>query len=436
MRNVLVVGAGLAGLAIAALLARSGATVTVAEAQSEPGTQPARRSRSINLALSARGLRTIHALGLTQAVQRRVVPMYGRCVHGPDGTSDLQPYDLVGTQANLSIRRSELWDLLRACAEQSGATLLFDRRCAGIDFAARIAAFATSAGQTDVLGYDALIGADGAHSAVRRALAEAGLAGEQIHMLRHGYVELHIPKEVSADLPRHALHIWPRGERMLIALPNTDGTFTATLFVPGEARPHDLPASFRRQFPEALGLLPDMAVELPENPFSRLTAIRCTRWTDGRGALLIGDAAHTMAPFHGQGMNCALEDCTVLIRSIERCGDWPNAFADFERVRRADAEAIAALSEANYAEMSRKVVEGEFRLRREIERALQTRFPQRFMPLYAMIAFTTIPYAEALAHGAAQDAVVDRLAGGLRRIADLDFARAEILLPARVPAPQ
>jgi kynurenine 3-monooxygenase len=442
MQNVVVVGGGLAGLAVSGLLAQSGFAVTVVEAQ-DPERPRIDEPKSINLALSTRGLQTLAALGLRLQVMQYIVPMYGRRMHLAGGADEFHPYDLIGTQAIYSIRRSTLWQLLRRAAETQGVRLQFDRRCAGIDFDERVVELVDRKGQKSRLAYGALIGADGAQSAVRRALVARGEVIDQTTALPHGYKELFIPAAHAVGLDANALHIWPRDDLMLIALPNIDGSFTVTIFLPLEGdrspralrTPEALLSLFRREFPDAIALIPNLLTAFSANPLGRLTTVKCDRWSSANAVLLIGDAAHAMAPFYGQGMNCALEDCIILMRSVEEFGDhWADVFAAFECERRPDADAIGYLSEANYAEMSRKVAEDDFRLKREIKGALQRYFPQHFIPLYAMVSFSTLPYAEALARGAAQDAIVDRLAPGLKRIGDLDLELARRLLGGAILA--
>ena len=434
--DVTVVGGGLAGLTIGSLLARAGYAVTVLEASGDFGRSQLGQPRSINLALSARGFSALSELGLARQVEAYLVPMFGRRIHAAPGICEFQAYDLVGRQAIYSIRRSILWQLLRETATAAGVTLQFDRNCHRIDFAGRRVELVDVEGRHFVHDYGALIGADGARSEVRRALAAHTGAANELASLRHGYKELHIPRDLASDLDFNALHSWPQGDLLLIALPNTDGSFTATLFVPLQGafaeklrKPDGLAAVFEDEFPEAAAMIPNYSAALAENPLGYMHTVKCGRWSDGDRALLIGDAAHAMAPFYGQGMNCALEDCTVLMRAIERHGGrWPDVFNDFERERRPNTDAISALSEANYTEMSERVTEGDFRLRLETERALQQRYARHFTPLYAMVAFSTRPYAEALARSLSQQAIVDRLSRGVRRIEDIDFALAESLL--------
>jgi kynurenine 3-monooxygenase len=430
MDDVVVVGGGLAGLAISGMLSKAGFSVRVLEAREKPTQQAVDEPRSINLAISARGLQTLEALGLASDAMRNAIPLYGRRIHLEDLAEDFQSYDLVGTQAIYSVRRSHLWRLLCAAAEANGVDIRFNSRCLEVDSLRRTISIAGDRPGITQVSYNALIGSDGTHSMVRRTLAESGALVQEFHSLAHGYVEFCIPSGIARQLDGNALHIWPREDYLLVALPNVDGTFTATLFFPWDEdqsngmlqRREKLSAVFRQKFPDAVPLIPNLSVALAQNPICRLFTGRCRPWTPAESVLLIGDAAHTMAPFYGQGMNCALEDCFVLMRSVERFrGNWAQIFSDFECRRHEDAEAIMALSEANYHEMSHKVVESEFKRRREIERVLQERFPAAFIPLYAMIAFTTLPYSQAVARSAAQAALVDRLVKGLDRIEDVDL---------------
>lgn len=416
--NVLIVGGGPAGLAMGALLARSGARVRIVEASPSNAPHALQALRSINLALSSRGLRTLEALGLGSRLANLIIPMRGRAVHSPGGFGpEFQTYDLVGTQAILSIRRDALWWLLREEAERAGVDLQFARECRGIDLAARTIWLSDGSGATLREHYDALIGADGVHSVVRKAIAADNGGEAEAGRLPHSYVQLNIPACRAKPLRTDALHIWPRGNRMLVALPNVDGSFTATLFWPepnassGADAREALASLFQRDFGEATNLVPDWSAGLSTNPIGRLHRCTCESWIYGDSVVLIGDAAHAMAPFFGQGLNCALEDCLVLAEEIARCdGVLGKAFSSFARGRPTDAETIARLSDSNYAEMSRDVVDQGFRRRRDVERTLQTHFPESFTPLYAMIAFSTLPYAQAMDRQRAWQPIVDRLA--------------------------
>ncbi|MDP9106331.1 MAG: FAD-dependent monooxygenase, partial [Candidatus Eremiobacteraeota bacterium] len=320
---MIVVGGGLAGLAVSALLAKSGFGVTVVEAREKAAHHVTDASRSINLALSARGLRTLDALGMTHEVMRGAVPLYGRRIHRADGSEEFHSYDLVGNNAIHSVRRHHLWQSLCRAAESSGAGIVFGTHCAAVDRDAQTITISDRAGRTSRLAYDALIGADGAHSAIRRVLVASGVAAETTRPMRHGYLELAMPENHAGRLDRHALHIWPRGDRMLIGLPNAGGGFTATLFLPLDGDGSDglrrmrepLYSLFQHTFRDAVPLIPNLPEALLDNPIGRLVATTCRPWSNGK-VLLIGDSAHTMAPFYGQGMNCALEDCLVLMECV------------------------------------------------------------------------------------------------------------------------
>jgi kynurenine 3-monooxygenase len=439
MWELIVLGAGPAGLAIAALLAGAGLPVTLIEASDYPNSSISEVGRSINLALSVRGQRTLAALGIGDEVMARAVPMRGRCLHSVSGTTELHPYDLVGSQAIHSIRRYDLIrSLYRTCVTR-GVRCRFNERCIELDLSRRRITTLDRANRKSIINYSWLIGADGVNSVVRSSLVRSGHARERRTIIRHSYLELAIRNDRAGPLDRNALHIWPRRELMLIALPNADGSFTATLFIPGgvdgaAGQPGDAAALdilLARRFADATALISDLQTAAVGNRLARIATVECEPWC-GPDTLIIGDAAHAMAPFYGQGMNCALEDCRLLHDYIGQSGPGDAAFAAFERARRADAVAIAQLSAANYDEMSAGVTDAGFRRRRSIQRELQRRFPRRFVPLYSMIAFSTIPYAEACARGRVQDEIVGELSSAARGDDDFDAGLAARLVIERL----
>jgi kynurenine 3-monooxygenase len=289
-----------------------------------------------------------------------------------------------------------------------------------------------------------LIGADGSASAVREAIVRKARGEIDEQPLGHGYKELSIPAASDGGfrMEKNALHIWPRGEYMLIALPNADGSFTATLFLPNEGaesfgalrRPDDVRGLFERRFPDAIPLLPGLVEEFFGNPTGHLETVRCRPWFFEDHALVLGDAAHAIVPFHGQGMNAAYEDCDALNELLADDGrDWNAIFAGFESLRRPDADAIAAMALENYVEMRSTVREPGFQLKKEIAFRLEERHPRRFIPRYSMVMFHRIPYAEAKRLGAIQDGILDELTKDARKPAEVDLALADRLIAERMP---
>ena len=353
--SVVVVGAGLAGCLLATLLGRRGLAVTVYERRPDPRLAGAERGRSINLAISARGLAALERVGLREAALARALPMPGRMVHGLGAPPSFRPYSADGTRAINSISRAELNSALLDCAEATpGVTLRFEHRLASLDGDAL--RFDTPAGSVDV-GADVVLACDGAYSAVRRALQ----LDAREEFLEHGYKELTIPaRDGEFALDPGALHIWPRGSSMMIALPNRDRSFTCTLFWPKSAfsaldTADRVLAEFRGQYPDVVELMPSLADDYFRNPVGSLVTVRCWPWSAGRIGL-VGDAAHAIVPFFGQGANCAFEDCIELDECLDAAsGDWTSALAAYERRRKANTDAIADMALENFVEMRDKV---------------------------------------------------------------------------------
>jgi len=434
-----IVGAGLAGLTLATLLARRGLDVVTLERHARPA-QAGEDGRSINLALSFRGLRALDRIGLGRAVASVVVPMRGRMVHA-GGRAAFQSYDLTGDRTIFSVRRADLlallYDTARTCSEvRLGAD------CTAVDVETGALRVRARDGALASLAADGVVGADGVGSIVRRELVrDAGVRAEpRIHP--HGYKELAIPAEAArrARLEREALHVWPRGDFMLIALPNRAGDFTSTLFLPtqgpdgfealGDARAVE--RFFARHFPDARALFPSLVDDFLARPVGRIGTVLARPWARGR-AVILGDAAHAMAPFYGQGMNCALEDCLELDRAVGDAPTLAGAFAAFSRRRYADAAAIVALSHENYAEMRAGVASAGLADVRRTEGMLQRRYPDRFLPLYAMVAFTAMPYRVARERADIQADIVRRLHDGTSARATPDLAAVDALVARRLP---
>lgn len=433
------VGAGLAGSLLAIVLARRGHRVTLYEKRPDPRTSPPERGRSINLALAARGLRGLELAGVLPGIAPLLIPMRGRCVHEHDGASSLQPYGLHEHEVNWSVSRSALnLVLIETAAAIPGVELRFAADCTGLDIEGN-----------QILMRDApavplgtLIATDGAGSAVRHSLEARGLVLVREEWLDHDYRELSIPASHAAGLEREALHIWPRGSFMLIALPNTDGSFTATLFLPRtgprsfatlvDAR--SVEGFFEREFPGARRHLPHLAREFQAHPPGRLGTVYCEPWhVEGR-VLLMGDAAHAIVPFHGQGMNCAFEDVVELDSLLARSSSVAAAFEDFSKDRRRETDAIARMALENYAEMREDVLDEGYLRRKALAAQLERAFPDQFIPRYSMVMFHAgIGYAQAEARGAVQARLLEELDARSLRGEPASREELRALIDARLP---
>ncbi|MFY2765053.1 FAD-dependent oxidoreductase [Arenimonas sp. MALMAid1274] len=442
-RSLTLVGAGLAGALLATLLARRGWSVDVFEKRPDPRSRGYEGGRSINLALAERGLNALRLAGLQDAVMAQAVMMRGRMVHPPGGGQQLQRYGRDDSEVIWSVHRGRLNIAMLDAAEAAGARLHFNRRLDGVDFDARRARFVNDHDRdAHVQDFEALLGCDGAGSGLREAMRPRVDLGERFEPLGHGYKELEIPPDASGGfrIEPHALHIWPRGGYMCIALPNTEQTFTVTLFLPMRGDPSfatlpDLAAArdfFARDFADALPLVPDFDADWTNNPVSGLGTLSLQRWhLDGR-AVLLGDAAHAMVPFHGQGMNCAFEDCVALDRHLAASPDFAAAFAAFEAERRPNADAIQAMALENYVEMRDRVDDADWLLQRALERVLAERHPGRFVPRYSMVSFLRVPYATAFARGKVQRAILVQATQGKAGVEEVDLAAADAQVLAQL----
>jgi kynurenine 3-monooxygenase len=441
-RSVNIVGAGLAGALLALLLARRGLPVVLSERRPDPRQAAPERGRSINLALAARGMRALEQAGVMEEVRPLLIPMRGRMVHERGGAAALQAYGQREGEVVWSVGRADLNRvLIDAAARHGSVSVRFNQLCLGVDVPARRLQFRDlSDGHGYQLPLAPTIATDGAGSVIRGSLAAAGLVSVREEWLDHDYKELTIPAATAAGLEREALHIWPRGGFMLIALPNTDGSFTATLFLARHgpqsfaalATPQAVTEFFRREFADAVPLLPDLPEQFAAHPEGQLGTVHTAPWHLNGEVLLLGDAAHAIVPFHGQGMNAAFEDCTVLEALLVRHPDWQTCFAEFERARRPNSAAIAQMALENYIEMRDAVLDARFVRRKAIAMGLERRFPDRFIPRYSMVMFhPEIPYAEALRRGTLQAQLLEELDTGTD--AGPDPALAEKLVIERLP---
>jgi len=433
-----IVGAGLAGALLATLMARRGWRVEVFERRGDPRVHGYAGGRSINLALAERGLHALRQAGIDAPVLERAVMMRGRMVHPLGGEVQLQRYGRDDSEVIWSVSRGELNITLLDAAEAAGAVLHFDRGLADVDFARGVATFRGDGGD-HAHRFTTLLGCDGAGSTLRACMRRHLDLGERTEWLEHGYKELEIPPAADGGfrIEANALHIWPRGRYMCIALPNDERTFTVTLFMAlhadGSGDPNfdevaDAAAAralFERDFPDALPLIPGLEHDFEANPTGTLATLYLDRWHLGGQAVLLGDAAHAMVPFHGQGMNCAFEDCVALAGHIGSAPSLEAAFAAFEAQRLPDSRAIQAMALENYIEMRDRVDDPDFLLQRELERALHARHPGRFIPHYTMVTFMRIPYSVAHARSEVQRRLLETATQGLASLAEVDWAAVD-----------
>lgn len=415
-REIIIAGAGLAGSLLAIFLARQGHDVRMFERRGDPRQVDRSDGRSINLALARRGITALQEAGVSASAMQYALPMHGRMIHDRQGKTRFQRYGSREQECIYSMHRERLNQALLDDAEAAGVTVEFHRTV--LQYRAQQAQLLFEDGECLDLSERLLVGADGAGSIIRKGLLEGQpLAG--VEWLDHGYRELSIPPSPgrSFAMEAGALHIWPRGGYMLIALPNPDRSFTATLFLPHEGEPGftqlDSPERirdfFQQQFPDAFKAMPGLIDEFETNPVGRLGTLHCRQWHDRR-TVLVGDAAHAIVPFHGQGMNAGFEDCVLLTRLLR---DYPSApadaFAHFQRQRQRDTDAIARMALENYIEMRDSVSDPRFLERKKLEQHLEAHFPERFIPRYSLVMFHTLPYAQVYERGLANQAVLDEI---------------------------
>lgn len=422
MARFTIIGAGLAGSLLAVLLAQEGHEVEIFERRGDMREVPVPRGRSINLALSVRGWTALTQAGLRDDVMASAIPMKGRMLHAVDGRLEMQPYSIHPDELLYSVSRHGLNVTLMDAAEAAGVKIHFSHRATSIDLATGDLVFRDEVSGT-LRGHAGghVVGADGAYSAVREQMTHRERFDYRQDYLPWGYKELTIPALPDGGwrISPGALHIWPRHDFMLIALPNQDGSFTCTLFLPFEGSSNAfsaldsdeaVSAFFAREFPDVIALMPSLLDDFAHNPTSPLVYVKCFPWHVGAHALLVGDACHAVVPFYGQGMNAAFEDCSVLMECLRALGPGEAAFARYETLRKPNTDALADLALRNFEEMRSHVTSPMFKARKRIESALHRAFPERFLPLYSMVTFSRIPYAEAVEKARRQDMLVNGLA--------------------------
>lgn len=419
-KKISIAGAGLVGALEAIYLAKRGHQVSVFERRSDMRQAELSAGKSINLALSDRGWNALKAVGVDAAVRSMAIPMTKRIMHAVDGALSEQPYGQDG-QAIYSVSRGGLNALLMDLAEaQDNVQLHFDQKCVAADLQTATATFENGAGEQTQVVADVLIGADGAYSAVRNQMMRQDRFQYSQEYIEHGYKELTIPANPDGThrIETNALHIWPRGNYMLIALPNMDGSFTCTLFFPFEGEKsfeglqtaEQVQSFFEEIFPDVIPHMPTLVEDYFENPTSSLSIVRCYPWTVSDKVLLIGDAAHATVPFYGQGMNAGFEGCFVLDQLLEKYGDdWKGCFDEYSRYRKPDGDGVQDLSMHNFIVMRDKTADPQFLLQKKIELKFSKKYPEKWLPLYSMVTFSNIRYSDAWKIGHQQEQLMKEI---------------------------
>lgn len=421
-KEIIIVGAGLVGSLLSIYLSKRGYKVKVYERRGDMRKENIAAGRSINLALSDRGIKALEEVGVMDEIRQIAIPMHGRYIHNAAGTTAFQPYGKQGQFIN-SVSRGELNKKLMDLAEKNGSEIFFNEKCETINWKKDTISFQnTHHSQLTTHNFQLLFGADGAYSAARLQ-----------HMLNHdhfdyqqfyidfGYKELHIPAESNGEflMEKNALHIWPRGNYMLIALPNMDGSFTCTLFFPFNGDPsfeslntkEKVKDFFNKTFSDVVSLMPTLEDDFFTNPTSSLVTVKCYPWIREDKFALIGDAAHAIVPFFGQGMNCGFEDCSVLNSLMDKHDENLKAILEeYQQLRKPDGDAIADLALNNFIEMRDKIADPKFLLQKKIEARLHEKYPDKWIPAYSQVTFSPhIRYSDALKRGRRQEMIMHEI---------------------------
>ncbi len=438
MSRVVIAGGGLVGSLLSLLLQKRGHQVFLFEKRPDLRGQQKDVGRSINLIVTSRGLNALKAAGLLNKALALTVPVTGRMMHSVNGELAYQAYGRDPSECNYSISRSELNRFLISESARTTENIFFEHHLDAVDFENKTATF-NCKGVNQKWEYDILIGADGAGSVLRNLMHQDSGCLNQTTYLGSDYKELFMPlKNGKPALEKNALHIWPRGSHMLMALPNLDGSFTMTLYLPREGQENSFSnlkteaavrTYFEKYFPDALNLMPTAVQDFLKNPQGILGTVRTKPWVMKESVAVIGDAAHAILPFFGQGMNCGFEDCMVLMRALDQHGEnWAKALSTYDLEQRPNADAIADMALENFYEMSDKVGDQNFLFRKKVEAWLEKNFPEDYRSRYGMITYTLIPYRLAFEAGLIQNEILGELAAGVSSVEELSLEKAKMLL--------
>jgi kynurenine 3-monooxygenase len=446
-QRIHIVGGGLVGPLAAIVLAQKGLKVALHERRPDMRRVDIPAGRSINLAVTARGLKALEEVGLKENILAIALPMRGRMLHDMEGKTTFVPYGQKESEVINSVSRGSLNKVLLDKADSyENVEIAFNQHCVAYDLDASTLTFVNDeTGQSETISADVILGADGAWSVIRKTMLESVKDfNYSQEFLEHGYKELHIPPAPGGGfrLEKNALHIWPRKSFMLIALPNLDGSFTCTLFFAHQGaesfaalrNEHDVQAFFARVFPDAVPLMPTLTQDFFSNPTGSMVTVKCKPWHVEGKAMLLGDAAHAIVPFFGQGMNCGFEDCSELGELLEKNGvpRWTDLFDKLEARRKPNADAIADMALENFVEMRDTVADPKFQLKKQIGFELERRYPGQFIPRYAMVVFhPEIPYADARRRSEIQDKILEELCIDASSLDQINWEKADQLIRQR-----
>ena len=445
MKNITIVGAGLAGSLLSVYLAKKNLNVNVYERRPDMRLSETDGGKSINLALSTRGIHALKEVGIYEDIKKISIPMYGRMIHSVDSKLMFQRYSKDDSEYINAVSRAELNKKLLDLADKyDNVNILFNEKCIGADFKKTEVSFYNEVTKNEsTVTSDAVIAADGATSAVRLEMQKIPRFNFSQEYENYGYKELIIPADKNGGfkMEKNALHIWPRGSFMLIALPNLDGSYTCTLFMAYDRSlggkcsfeyidsEEKLTEFFETQFKDAYDLIPDLNNEFFTNPTGTLMTIKCYPWTAGENSVILGDSCHAIVPFFGQGMNAAFEDCVYMNECFEKYGDDINKiFTEFQELRKENSDAIADLARENFIEMRDLVADKTFQFKKKIESELFKIYPDTFIPKYSMVTFMRIPYSVALKRGKIQEEILSILSKNINDIKDLDLKKADEII--------
>ncbi len=451
-KSITIIGAGLVGSLLTVFLARRGFKVTVYERRQDPRVRRALGSvgegRSINLAISARGLDALSRIGLTQEVLQQAIPMTGRMMHAPDGELTYQAYGQTEKDCINSISRGWLnCYLLDQAEKMPGVDIRFEQKIEKVDFAQKSFTLTESSTQKErKIYYDLLVGTDGSSSAVRHSLVKMANGISHEEELSHGYKEFVMPAQAEGvfKMEKQALHIWPRGAFMMIALPNFEGSYTCTLFLPNKKRSDGVESFetlttkesvdhfFKTHFADFCELVPDYNEQFFGHPTGRMVTIKSEPWSYKDHVVLMGDASHAIVPFFGQGMNSGFEDVVAFDRLLDECDNLNELMEKFFLARKKNADAIADMAVENFTEMSAKTADPQFLYQKKIEKLLQDKFPKDYKSRYSMVSFSLTPYHLAYEAGTVQNGILDEITKEFYPNTEINFDKAYDMIQQRL----